>query len=152
MSKSLCTECLIKSRVRSGRWRKNKRSSDFEYRAEMAVRNMVRKALEGYRDSSEVCKIIGLSYSEFMAYMESLFWPGMAWENYGAGRDKWNIDHKIPLSSVDTIEEKVLLCNYNNLQPLWQDDNMWIKSARLDWSPLESNHELPEYLKGVTNG
>jgi hypothetical protein len=49
----------------------------------------------------------------------------MSWDNYGHGRDKWNIDHIIPLRAFDLSQEQhiVLACHYLNLQPLWQPEN-----------------------------
>jgi hypothetical protein len=50
----------------------------------------------------------------------------MNWDN----RDKWHIDHIIPLASAKSPEEVEKLCHYTNLQPLWASDNM-SKGAKL---------------------
>ena len=44
----------------------------------------------------------------------------MSWDN----RNKWHIDHVIPLSSANTEEEVLNLCHYTNLQPLWVKENL----------------------------
>ena len=54
----------------------------------------------------------------------------------------------MPLSSFDQKEPgwQFKAFHWSNTQALWEDDNR-IKRARLDWSPAESKHELPERLK-----
>ena len=47
------------------------------------------------------------------------FTEGMTWDNYG----EWQIDHIVPLSSGETLEELIALNHYTNLQPLWADEN-----------------------------
>lgn len=79
----------------------------------------------GYKRES-VLKLLGCSVPEFKAYIESKFTPGMTWENWGQGADKWNMDHIIPTSSFDMKkEEDQQKCwHYSNFQPLWQKDNI----------------------------
>lgn len=64
---------------------------------------------------------------EYEAHIESLFQEGMSWENYGAGRNNWQIDHikpffpknQPPLSKKEILER----FHYTNTQPLWFIDN-----------------------------
>lgn len=63
--------------------------------------------------------IIGCSYEAFIYYIESKFKDGMSWSNYG----KWHIDHIIPLMTANSEEDVLSLCNYQNLQPLWAEEN-----------------------------
>jgi hypothetical protein len=46
----------------------------------------------------------------------------MSWDNYG----EWQIDHIKPLSKFDLTDRQQLheACNFNNLQPLWAEDNL----------------------------
>lgn len=69
---------------------------------------------------------LGCTPSELKVYLESRFQPGMTWENYGNGSDKWNIDHIIPISTlvIDDPESYKKLCHYSNLQPMWQLENI----------------------------
>lgn len=69
--------------------------------------------------------LIGCSITELRVYLEKQFKPGMSWKNHGFGRDKWNIDHIIPVASFDlTKEDEQKKCfNYKNLQPLWHEEN-----------------------------
>lgn len=78
----------------------------------------------GFRKTSQLNQYLGCNSQEFKKYLESLFQPGMTWDNYGYGDDKWNMDHKIPLASATTVEELYVLNHYSNLQPLWQPDNL----------------------------
>ena len=50
----------------------------------------------------------------------------MTWDNWGNGKGKWNIDHKIPLSAFDLVnlEQLSQACHYTNLQPMWAKDNL----------------------------
>lgn len=69
---------------------------------------------------------VGCSYEELVERIEAKFRPGMTWENYGTGEDKWNIDHIIPLSLFDPENEqhRILAFHYANLQPLWHLENI----------------------------
>ena len=44
----------------------------------------------------------------------------MSWEN----RNKWHIDHIIPVSSFDKSEKISIINSLDNLQPLWAEDNL----------------------------
>ncbi len=64
--------------------------------------------------------ILGIDINDFKKYIESKFKVGMLWENYG----DWHIDHIIPISYADTIDEIYELSHYSNLQPLWEKENL----------------------------
>jgi hypothetical protein len=59
----------------------------------------------------------------------------MSWDNYGRkkGVRCWEIDHIIPLISLDLSDREQLLkaCHYTNLQPLWAKDN-WSKHSKVE--------------------
>jgi hypothetical protein len=67
-------------------------------------------------------ELFGCTPSEAKARIESTFWPGMSWENYG----EWHIDHIVPVSAFDpTDPEHVRQCfSLDNLQALWAADNL----------------------------
>ena len=67
---------------------------------------------------------MGCNVEYLKKYLESMFQPGMTWDNYG--RYGWHIDHIIPVSSFDlTNIAHVYKCfHYSNLQPLWAHDNL----------------------------
>ena len=53
----------------------------------------------------------------FMDHLESLFEPGMSWNNYGA----WHLDHKTNLSVFNFLDPKVIekANHYTNIRPMW---------------------------------
>lgn len=79
---------------------------------------------KGSKKESQLSKVLGCSTEEFKKYIESKFEPGMSWENYGKGADKWNVDHHYPQSKAATAEEVLKLNHYTNLQPMWEPENM----------------------------
>ena len=90
-------------------------------RTEDAIRGHACRAarLAGQNKPASSFELLGTDMDGFRAHMESLFLPGMDWDNYGA----WECDHVIPLASAKTSEELWGLCHYTNLQPLWAEDN-----------------------------
>ena len=73
--------------------------------------------------------LIGYKVQDLKAHLESLFLPGMTWENYGRkkGIKCWEIDHIIPktffiFASTDDVEFRYLW-SLDNLQPLWAINN-----------------------------
>jgi len=113
-------------KVERNLWEKNKLESDVLFKLRKRLRHRLRMAL--YRNqwgkSFSSIKDLGCSLEELKKHLESKFQSGMNWSNYGNGKDKWNIDHIIPLASVSSIEEIKDLCHYKNLQPLWFIDNI----------------------------
>ena len=67
-------------------------------------------------------ELLGTDFETARKHIESLFQPGMSWNN----RSEWHIDHIIPCSSFDLkcpVQQRAC-CHYTNLQPLWAFDNM----------------------------
>lgn len=81
------------------------------------------RAAKAHKVGSAV-KDLGCTIGEFKEYLESLFQPGMNWENYG--KNGWHMDHIIPLASFDLSNREQFLkaCHYTNIQPLWWLDNI----------------------------
>jgi hypothetical protein len=102
--------------------------TDLNFRIATRVRDRIKKGLKsaGAKKSLRTIKLIGCTYAFLRDYIASKFTEGMSWENYGQGKDKWHIDHILPLCSFDLKNEKEQkkACHYSNLQPLWQDDNL----------------------------
>ena len=94
------------------------------------VRIAVGIALKGKSTNTE--NLCGCTWGYLIEYIESKFKPGMSWDNYGKGMNKWSIDHIIPCSSFDLAlkEEQDKCFHYTNLQPLWCSENS-IKRNRI---------------------
>jgi len=89
------------------------------------LRNRLWYALKGERKVGSAVRDLGCSIDFLKKHLESKFQPGMSWDNYGVGNNKWSVDHITPISLFDLTDRKQLLkaCNYVNLQPLWSSDN-----------------------------
>lgn len=99
--------------------------TDVQYRLKDILRSRLLKALKKNLKSGSAVANLGCSVNELKQYLECKFLPGMTWDNQGKGKDKWNIDHVIPLKSFDLTnpEELKKACHYTNLQPIWEPDH-----------------------------
>jgi hypothetical protein len=115
--------------------RKRRRQSDPDWRFRVNLRGRLHKALT--RASAEkfgkTLELVGCSVPDLKAHLAALFLPGMDWSNYGHGRGRWNVDHRIPCAAFDlTNPDQQRRCfHFSNLQPLWHPDNV-AKGARID--------------------
>ena len=79
---------------------------------------------------------VGCTPADLRQHLESLWLPGMSWENYGP--TGWHIDHQKPISSFNFFNSDGSMndaqiraaMHYTNLQPLWAADNV-AKSNKL---------------------
>jgi hypothetical protein len=96
--------------------------TDINFRLCVLLRSRLNSILKGKAKAGSAIKDLGCSLEYLKRHLESLFQPGMTWENKG----KWHIDHIIPLSLFDLEDRNQLLkaCHYTNLQPLWARDNI----------------------------
>lgn len=107
-------------------------------------RTAMNRSLEPLGGKNEATnEIRGLSSNDFRFYIESLFEDGMTWDNRGnwegewdPENPKWHVDHILPLSSVDNLEDKKHLWYYTNLRPMWGNKNI-----------SKSNKHCPEQLE-----
>lgn len=60
----------------------------------------------------------------------------MDWSNYGRGLGKWNIDHSVPISAFNLLDEnQVMVCfSWKNLRPMWFEENRAKGDKILKWS------------------
>lgn len=117
-------------RIEQGRLNKLKRYSlDPEYKICCRLRIRLNQAINGNFKAGSAVKDLGCSIEEFKKYIETLWQPGMSWDNWS--KHGWHIDHVVPLASFDLTDKDQLVkaCNYKNLQPLWAKDN-WSKGGR----------------------
>ena len=124
-------------------WERKRRVEDPAFKLIKRMRLRTKKVLgvsyrRNTRKTSIYERLCVESGQELREHIESLWEPGMNWENYGK-QDGWVIDHKIPLKYyknnfdlVNDIEIQKKAFGKNNLQPLWWLDNAK-KSAKLDY-------------------
>lgn len=102
------------------------------FRINSAIRAGVTSGIrKGSKAGRKTFELLGYSLQDLMSHLESLFAPGMTWENYG----EWHIDHKVPLAvhnyeTPNDIDFKRAWA-LSNLQPLWAEENLK-KQAKLD--------------------
>lgn len=101
---------------------KHRRKNNPMHVIQMRVRSRFANAMKrrGWSKDSPMQSIVGCSWHELVSHIESLFLPNMTWDN----RDKWHIDHIVPLCTATNEEEVKRLCHWKNLQPLWIEDNL----------------------------
>ena len=94
-------------------------------RINVAIRSALHSGKRSYR-----LKDIGFELDAYMTHMESLWQPGMSWENYGKGPGKWVRDEIKPMCAFDMSDpEQARECmRLENLRPLWWEDNL-LKAA-----------------------
>lgn len=88
----------------------------------------------GVKKNTRSAELMGIDRDGFYAHIESLWLPGMNWENRGFGRDKWHIHHVRPCASFDMRDPvQAKQCwHFTNLVPMWAPEN-WRKGDR--WEP-----------------
>lgn len=104
------------------RQKRQKYKEDKLYSMKNRIRSLINKKIrdKDFAKSFTTEKYLGCDVKTFMEYLERNFKQGMSWEN----RDKWHIDHIVPISRANTEEEFVLLSHYTNLQPMWAEKNI----------------------------
>ena len=116
-----------------------RRQNDPLFRLITNVRNLIYNSFyyNGYSKNSRTEELLGCSFEELKEYLESRFEPWMNWDNRGLYSGEfnygWDIDHFIPLSSVNKEDEIIKLNHYTNLQPLCSKINRDIKKDSLEY-------------------
>jgi len=105
------------------KWRKKHRQTPeglLEHRLRQRCIKAVNKAMT--TKTATFNQLLGCTYQELAAHIESLFQPGMSWEN----RDEWHVDHIKPCASFDLTDpaQQKECFHFTNLQPLWADENL----------------------------
>lgn len=118
---------------------RDKYNNDMLYRLKRLISSSIGSSFRknGYSKKSKSLDILGCSFEEFKIYIESNFEDWMTWNNRALYNGElnygWDIDHKIPLSSAETVEDIIRLNHFTNLQPLCSKINRDIKKDRLDY-------------------
>lgn len=99
---------------------KGKLKTDINFRLAHNMRHRIIYAVKNSKTTkcTKTTNLLCCSVIELKNYLESKFLPTMNWENYGK---YWHIDHIIPCSSFNLIdeEEQKKCFHYTNLQPLF---------------------------------
>ena len=113
----------IKNRETHRRYLRQRWKTDLSFRLLVTLRNRMRQALKKNYKSSGTERLTGCSMRELKQYLESLFRPGMTWENYGP---VWHIDHQTPCVRFNlSLPEQQRKCfHFTNLQPLFASENL----------------------------
>ena len=92
------------------------------------MRSRVNKIMTGKQrvKTKHTFELIGCNSEELKAHIEKQFEKKMTWKNYG----KWHVDHIIPLAhfekhfDMNEIYNQKIAFNFNNLQPMWAEENI----------------------------
>ena len=119
------------TKLRKSLTHKKRMRYDVNYRLNFNIRRYMRLSISNHikkqkNRTSILNNIKLLEYTpyELKEHLESLFKPGMNWENYGVYG--WHIDHIKPLCLFDlTKDDQIKLAwSLSNLQPLWAKENL----------------------------
>jgi hypothetical protein len=120
------------TRYKMGQSNKNKYKTQHQKDVRKSMSSLINQKLRkrGLQKSKSISKSLSYTLDELVNHLESKFQPGMTWENRGRkdGIRCWHIDHITPDSwfqyESDQDEEFKRCWALENLQPLWEDENM----------------------------
>lgn len=120
---------------------RNRRKSNPVFKMAANLRRRLRGVL-GARNPmtpGRMFVFLGCSFATFKQHVENQFTEGMCWENYG----DWHLDHKIPLSSAQSVDEVRKLNHFTNIQPMWATYNR-LKQNMLpeEWAAYVQQHQI----------
>jgi len=114
-------------------------------RLKNTLRSRLNSALKKgrFNNSCDYAKYLGCSIYELTVYLESLFQPGMTWDNHG----EWHLDHTISLSNAKTEEELYKYFHFTNIKPMWGIYNIQ-KNAKSpeEWLAYKLLHNIDESI------
>ena len=120
-------KCILKKRGQENKKRiysiiKSKCDKDQVFKLKLRIRNLICQCFrrKSYKKGSKTENILGCSFDNLKAHIESQFKSGMSWNNWG----QWHIDHIMPVSMAKTEDEIIRLNHHRNLRPLWAHENL----------------------------
>jgi len=139
-------------------WYYNKggRERTYEYQKEYHKKPAV-KAARSYRQSlrgvldrigtkkeKHTIEYLGYSSLEYKEHIESLWEPGMSWENHGIGEGTWQVDHikEVIQYAEEGVTDTKIIHALSNLQPLWDDEHRKKSGRFLHERKLEKINEI----------
>lgn len=112
--------------LKNPEYRKNydaaRRSVDTMFKLQGNFRALIRSSFrkKNWSKTTKTQMLLGCTFEEFIAHLQSKFKEGMALENHG----DWHIDHIKPCATATSAEELAALFHFTNLQPLWATENL----------------------------
>lgn len=105
-----------------------RKKTDLQFRVKGTLNAGIRQSIKrrsGRKKATRTTLLLGCTIIEFMAHIERLWLPGMAWKNWGRTRYCWQLDHKRPCASFDLSDpaQQRACFHFTNYQPLWALDN-----------------------------
>lgn len=95
-------------------------------KVKQAIYMAVRRKCPGM-SVKELWSILPYTPEDLKKHIESLFEPGMCWENHGLGPGTWQIDYVRPIKDFDirryNIQELRRCLALENLRPLWHKEH-----------------------------
>jgi len=102
----------------------NKYYTDIRFKLDKCISSVMYTSLKRNKNGHHWEDLVGYTLDDLMTHLESLFQPGMSWDNYG----DWHIDHIIPRSYFNFTSyddpEFIQCWSLDNLQPLWAEENL----------------------------
>ena len=107
--------------------KRERRRTDPNFILKEFCQGQVKRMLNGNSKDHSSDEYLGCTREEGRKYIESLWEPGMAWENHG----EWHIHHIEKISSFNPEDPTAIFwaCNISNLQPLWVDEHKQVHSS-----------------------
>lgn len=144
---------LEKQRERYKKWHKENRNKNPHLHL---IRNQLKniKELLGTEKTQPSLLELGYTPDDFKKHIELLFKENMNWGNIGLGKDKWNIDHKIPITWFKQNTPFYLVNNLMNLEPIWwvennEKSNKYSTPIYLEYFNLIKEHILEERINFI---
>lgn len=103
--------------------RRERYACDINFKIQCVTRAQFKNKIKNKHVNS-IAALIGCTVDQFRRHIESLFKPGMTWDNWS--RYGWHLDHIVPLSSFNFSNDSEIFraWHFTNLQPLWWYDNL----------------------------
>ena len=113
-------------RVSETKREKRRMENDLNFKMKKTLRIRISEIVRGQIKAGSAVNDLGCSIDFLIQYIESKFQPNMNWSNRGSGKEKWQLDHIVPLYKFDLTDRNQFLdaCHYTNLQPLWHEDHL----------------------------
>lgn len=108
-------------------YQRRRREVDAKFVLIGRLRRRMLQALDhkGLSKNQTTMQALGCDADFFCQHIERQFLKGMSWKN----RDRWHLDHIVPISSAQTEDDIYRLAHFTNIRPMWSDQNI-IKSNK----------------------